>query len=57
MKNEEIIANGVDVSGCEDYDEFEELMLCRCKEDGMSSYCLDNPNCKYKEKERAKVNV
>ena len=53
---EEIIVNGVDISECRDYDEFEGLFLCTCKEEGMTPYCLDNPNCWYKEKERIKMN-
>lgn len=52
----EIIVNGVDVSLCRDYDEFVGLFLCTCKEEGMTPYCLDNPNCWYKEQERNKRN-
>ena len=48
----EIIVNGVDVALCKDYDEFEGLFLCTCKEEGMTPYCLDNPNCWYKEGKR-----
>ena len=53
---QEIIVNGVDVALCKDYDEFEGLFLCTCKEEGMTPYCLDNPNCWYKEQERNKRN-
>ncbi len=52
---QEIIVNGVNVAQCDDYDEFEGLFLCRCENEGMTPYCLENPNCWYKKWKREGV--
>ena len=45
MENKEIIIDGVDVSGCEYYDEERPTLTCTCEE----YPCSECPNCHYKQ--------
>lgn len=45
MTNKQIIIDGVDVSGCEYYDEERPTLTCTCEE----YPCSECPNCHYKQ--------